>query len=126
MELGERWGEVTQRLFKTAYNESAIYERNRERLFEIRDMKLRRLIHVHFLSETVPLMALLDKFQEISALEKEIASAGNIDPSRAADMQARMEVLKESREASLRGVQDEHAETESICQRLESLAGVTF
>ena len=40
MEIGDRWGDVTVRLFRTALNEAGIYERNRERMFEIEVVKL--------------------------------------------------------------------------------------
>ncbi|MEL7541195.1 MAG: hypothetical protein AAGJ51_09860, partial [Pseudomonadota bacterium] len=80
MDVGERWGDVTQRLFKTALDEAAIYERNRERLFEIRDMELRRIIHVHFLTEIVPLTALIDIFNDINGLETELQIGGFSTP----------------------------------------------
>ncbi|MEL7033236.1 MAG: hypothetical protein AAGL97_12465 [Pseudomonadota bacterium] len=126
LEIGERWGDVSRRLFQTALNEAAIYERNRERLFEIRDMELRKLIHKHFLTEMVPLTALIDNSRDIATLEKDLQSGNYVSDDQRETMLADLEDLKERREAALVSVRDEHAETEAICRRLEPLADVTF
>lgn len=126
LDLGERWGDVSQRLFKTALDEAAIYERNRERLFEIRDMTLRREIHVHFLTEIVPLTALIDICNDINALEKELQVGGFSSADHQALLEQELVELKESREATLDSVRDEHAETEAICRQLEPIAQVSF
>ncbi|MEO1553221.1 MAG: hypothetical protein AAFR82_04755 [Pseudomonadota bacterium] len=124
--IGERWGDVSRRLFQTALNEAAIYERNRERLFEIRDMELRRVIHKHFLTEMVPLTALLDNCRDIAILEKDLRSENYVSPEQRETMMAELESLQEAREAALNSVRDEHAQTEAICRRLEPIADVTF
>lgn len=126
MDFGERWGDVTQRLFKTALDEAAIYERNRERLFEIRDMELRRIIHVHFLTEIVPLTALIDIFNDINGLEKELQIGGFSTPEHQKLLEQELADLKDSRERTLDGILNEHAKTEAICTQLEPIAGVSF
>lgn len=126
LNIGDRWGDVSRRLFETALNEAAIYERNRERLFEIRDMELRRVIHKHFLTEMVPLNALIDNSKDIASLEKELQSENYVSQEQRDTMLAELESLRDAREAALVSVRNEHAETEAICKRLEPLAGVTF
>ena len=126
LDIGDRWGDVSRRLFETALNEAAIYERNRERLFEIRDMELRRVIHKHFLTEMVPLNALIDNSRDIASLEKDLQSQNYVSEEQRDTMIAELESLRDAREAALASVRDEHAETEAICKRLEPLAGVTF
>ncbi len=126
MDMGERWGDVTQRLFRTALNEAAIYERNRERLFEMRDMELRRIIHVHFLTEMVPLVALTETNAEISEIEKELKHAEVLTAAKQDALLEDLERLREAREGALNAIQAEHAKTEAICRRMEPLAGVTF
>ncbi len=124
LELGERWGNVSKRLFRTALNETAIYERNRERLFEIRNIELRRDIHRHFLNETVPLVALLEYWDEVDALEKELKTNDALSPARRQNIKSEIESWATSRESALSGVKERHAETEAICMRLEPLAGL--
>lgn len=126
MAIGERWGDVTLRLFRTALNEAAIYERNRERLFELRDMQLRQDIHVHFLTEMVPLVALNENSREIAELEKELKHAEALSEDKRATIEEDLETLRTTREGALNAVMAEHANTEAICKRLEPLAGVTF
>lgn len=126
MELGERWGDVTLRLFRTALNEAAIYERNRERLFELRDMDLRTDIHVHFLTEMVPLVALNEDSREIAAIEKELKHAEALSDMKRSILEEELERKRETREGALDAIIAEHAKTEAICKRLESLAGVMF
>ena len=126
MEIGERWGDVTLRLFRTALNEAAIYERNRERLFELRDMQLRQDLHIHFLTELVPLVALNEASLEIAALEKELKLADALSEASQATIEDELEALRSTREGALDAILAEHAKTEAICKRLEPLAGVTF
>lgn len=126
LEIGERWGDVSQRMFRTAFNEAAIYERNRERLFEIRDMDLRRVIHVHFLTEMVPLVALIEQCRDIAALEKDLKHPEILSDLRVDTMTAELDRLKVAREGALTAVKNEHAKTEEICRKLEPLAEVKF
>ncbi len=126
LEVGERWGDVTQRMFRTAFNEAAIYERNRERLFEIRDMGLRRVIHVHFLTEMVPLVALIEQCRDIAALEKDLKHPEMFSDLQVDAMTTELERLKIAREGALNAVKEEHAKTEDICKQLEPMARVKF
>nr|WP_070960066.1 hypothetical protein [Hyphomonas sp. Mor2] len=126
MEIGERWGDVTLRLFRTALNEAAIYERNRERLFELRDMALRADIHVHFLTEMVPLVALTEDSREIAELEKELRHADALSVMQRATLEEELVARRETREGAVDAIRAEHAKTEAICKRLEPIAGVTF
>ncbi len=126
MEIGDRWGDVTVRLFRTALNEAAIYERNRERLFELRDMDLRRDIHVHFLTEMVPLVALNEDSREIAEIEKELKHAEGMSEMKLAILEEELQAKQQTREIALTTIRAEHAKTEAICKRLEPLAGVIF
>ena len=126
MAVGDRWGDVTVRLFRTALNEAAIYERNRERLFELRDMQLRQDIHTHFLTEMVPLVALTEDSREIAELEKQLKHGEGLSASQRETLEDDLEALLETREGALNAIVAEHAKTEAICKRLEPMAGVTF
>ncbi|MEP1143918.1 MAG: hypothetical protein ABJH52_09370 [Henriciella sp.] len=126
IERGERWGNVSLRLFKTALNETAVYERNRERLFEVGDFELRQVIHSHFLIETIPLAALIEHWEEIKALEKEISDSEQLSETRRNNLNAELEALTEARQAALDSIREAHAKTEAICETLEPFAGMKF
>ena len=126
LEIGEQWGSVSKRLFRTALDETAVYERNRERLFDIRDIPLRRAIHLHFLEETVPLVALVETWNEIDEIEKELSSTDRLNSTRQQFLESELTRLHTSRSGALETVKHKHAETDKICKLLEPIAGLTF
>ncbi len=124
--IGDRWGNVTMRLFQTAIKEANVYERNRERLFDIGDMGLRGRIHTHFLTEMFPIEALIESSQDIEKL-KDIQNGGaKLSKSQKAANAVRITELSEAREVGLEALLREHAKTDDICTSLEKLAGVKF
>jgi len=126
LEIGEEWGAVLKRLFRTALDETAVYERNRERLFDIRDIPLRRAIHLHFLEETVPLVALVETWDEIDEIEKELTASDHLSEARRQYLEAQLEKLRDGRAGALQTTKNKHAETEQICELLEPISGVSF
>ena len=126
MDIGEVWGSVSKRVFRTARDETAVYERNRERLFDIRDIPLRRAVHLHFLEETVPLVALVEAWDEIDEIEKELTASDHLSPVRRKFLETELEKLKVSRAGALETTKKKHAETDLICDLLEPISGVSF
>ena len=126
LEIGEEWGAVSKRLFRTALDETAVYERNRERLFDIRDIPLRRAIHLHFLEETVPLVALVETWDEIDEIEKELSIPDHLSQARRQFLENELVKLREARAGALETTKFKHAETEKICELLEPVSGVSF
>ncbi len=124
--IGDKWGNVTIRLFKTAMKEATVYERNRERLFDIRDMQLRSRIHSHFLTETFPIEAMIENTQEIASLRQTLDS--DIKPSKKQTTiaNARIAELEAARDTGLAALAREHARTTEICSQLEKIAKIKF
>ena len=116
--IGDPWGTLTVRLYKTALKEAAVYERNRERLFDLQDMGLRSRIHRHFLTETFPIEALIENSEEIAAIK-----AGKKQSK--AD-KAALDELRAARVTGLNALRQEHAKTQELCRELEKIAGVSF
>ncbi|MEX0644132.1 MAG: hypothetical protein WD076_02405 [Parvularculaceae bacterium] len=123
--IGDPWGSVTRRMFKTALREADVYQRNRERLFDIRDMDLRSRIHAHFISEMFPLEALVEYCEEICAIEDELGSEG-LARNRAEKLVLRQAGLIDIRHRSLAVLVDEVEKTHEICTGLQQLGGVDF
>ncbi len=119
--IGDEWGSVTQRLFRTAMREAGVYERNRERLFDLRNAELRSRIHTHFLSETFPIDAVLTSCEQIEELSNETQET---PPS--GRLKTRLEKLRLVRQRSLETLRREHAKTHEICAELEKIGGVKF
>lgn len=124
--VGDRWGAITRRLFRAALNEAKVYERNRERLFEIQDMDLRFRIHEHFLRKFVSMIAVLEYCDEVAAIENTIAHESHLPEDRRQRLQVELSAYNTAREAALSAVLDEHAKTRSVTLELEKLAKVRF
>ena len=126
LKYGDRFGSVSKRLFRTASEETSVYERNRERMFDIHDIELRRLIHTHFLEETVPLVAMLEYWDEVDAVEKELAEDDEMSEARRVAKLNELEQLKDRREVALQSVVEQRKQTKMICDLLEPIADLKF
>ncbi len=124
--IGEKWGGVSLRLFKTALKEAEVYERNRERLFDILDMDLRSRIHSHFLTETFPIEALIESSVEINSIEDVLGREHKPAKKEAEKLQKQLQKLMEAREIGLTALKREHAKTDGLCKEMEKLAKVKF
>lgn len=125
-DIGDKWGGVSIRLFKTALKEAEVYERNRERLFDILDMDLRGRIHSHFLTETFPIEALIESSEDIASIENTLG--GGVKPSKkeADKLNVQLAKLFEAREVGLTALKREHAKTDDLCRDMEKIAKVKF
>jgi type II secretory pathway pseudopilin PulG len=124
--IGDKWGSVSKRMFRMALREAGVYERNRERLFDIRDMGLRTRIHTHFLVETFPIEAIIEYCDEIEHINDHLNADEPPTPKRAAKMKERLNEIMTSLEQARLSLQNEHAKTEALCAELEKIADVKF
>jgi len=124
--FGDPWGPVTMRLFRTAMREAEVYDRNRERLFDIQDMELRNRIHVHVISEIFPLEAIIEGSDRIAAITERLDEDQAISNEKRAKLHERLAVWINSRKTGLEFIANERTKTPDICKGLERLAGVQF
>ncbi len=123
--IGDPWGVVTRRMFRTALREAQIYERNRERLFDVRDTALRTRIHSHFLSEIFPLEQILDNSDEIAIMEK-LLGDDELAPARADRLRGLIETEMRLRNTALSALVREQQKTQDVCDGLAKLACIDF
>jgi len=121
--FGDPWGPVTRRMFKAALHEAELYERNRERLFDIRDIDVRKAVHAHFLNKMFPLEMVVETSDEIIAMERELLEDSTSAARREDIAQCKVD-LSGARGAALRAVEAEISHAGEYCARLERLAGV--
>ena len=124
--VGDRWGSIRVRLFQTVLNEIAVYDRNRERLFDIRDMALRSRIHVHILTEAVPLRTIVENAEEMADVERTLADRPDLPADIADKLRRGIADIRGNMDAALETVQREQRQTPGICKALERLARVKF
>ncbi|MCB2097958.1 MAG: hypothetical protein AB7F91_15010 [Parvularculaceae bacterium] len=124
--FGDPWGPVTMRLFRTAMREAEVYDRNRERLFDIQDVELRSRIHVHVISEIFPLEAIIEGSEHIASLTEALDDRGSLSSERRQKLEDRLGVWLNSRRTAIEFILDERAKTPELCTKLEKLAQIDF
>lgn len=124
--IGDPWGPVTQRMFRMAQREAGVYERNRERLFDINDMSLRARIHQHFLTEYFPIEAIVDNSAAIDELRRAIENEHVADADRRRREEARLAEQALMRQRALDLLTHEREKTRAICADLERIAKASF
>jgi hypothetical protein len=123
--FGDPWGRVTRRIFKTALHEAELYERNRERLFDIRDVDTRKAVHVHFLNKMFPLETMVEASEDLLAMDRELLE-DSTSAARRADILTCKSDLANARETALRALVAEISRTDKYCERLEKIARVAI
>lgn len=124
--VGDPWGPVTQRMFRMAQREAGVYERNRERLFDIDDMDLRARIHQHFLTEYFPIEAIVENSASIDDLRRGIDDDARIDEGRRAREESRLAQMTQMRQRAAELLAHEREKTRVICADLERIAKARF
>ena len=124
--IGDRWGGYSQALFQTASQEAAVYERNRERLLDVGDMKLRFAIHRNMLRTISPLANVIEHTKHIEHLETKLEEEDIMSESARNALRERIARLDAFREGSLASAQSQRTKASDILARLEALAGVKF
>lgn len=119
---GDPYGAITMRMLRSARREIDIYERNRERLFDLGDGALRARIHTHMVRLSMPLDNIFAATQEL-AEARLAASAPNADPAKSAAIVARIE---EHRDSEFDYLIVMAAKLTSIITQLEPLARHSF
>jgi len=124
--FGDPWGPVTMRLFRTAMREAEVYDRNRERLFDIQDVELRSKIHVHVISEIFPLEAIIEGTEQVASITEALDDRGSISNERREKLEERLGVWLNSRRTAIEFILDERKKTPELCTHLEKLACIKF
>lgn len=124
--FGDPWGPVTQRLFRTAMREADVYERNRERLFDIQDVALRTRIHTHVISEIFPLEGMLEGCDRIAAISDTLESMADLSDARRGLLDRRLAEFSNLRDRSLDFIRHEQIGTADLCVALQRLAEIDF
>ena len=125
--IGEPWGPVTTRLFRTSLREAQVYERNRERLFDIRDMGLRTRIHTHMVRKSFPIDAIVEYAADLDAIDNAIIEGtAPVGTERRERLDARAERVRDALGAAFEAVSREIKDTDRLCTDLENIARVSF
>lgn len=119
--IGDPFGPITVRLLRSAKRELDIYDRNREKLYDIRDAKLRAGVHTLVLRINTPLEGVFDAHEEIARMETQ-ARSPKIAAEHREEILARIERLKVNRTGSYEAIVENSAELKNIIEQLEPYA----
>src|SRR5262245_54276896 len=70
--IGDPYGPVTMRLLRMVRRELDVYDRNRERLFELRDPAIRARIHITLLRTMMGVEGALEAAADVTRIEEEL------------------------------------------------------
>lgn len=124
--IGEPYGPVTMRLLKMVRRELDIYDRNRERLFELNDPSLRARIHTVLLRATMGLEGAVEAAQETMRLETELKTNLDLNPAQREHLQARLADQCSRRDGGFNFLIEGSKQALKLTKELEPIAGVKF
>jgi len=122
---GEPFGPITLRMLRSAKREIDIYDRNRETLYDLHDIKLRARIHTLILRINTPLEGVFDANDEIRIVETQLKSP-DFPPVHREEAEARLVRLKLSREAGYEFTMETAQKIQATVRELEPLARHSF
>ncbi len=123
--IGDPYGPITLRLFRSAMGEVEIYNRNRETLYDLRDSALRARVHTLMLRVGMSVDGIFDATGTIAGLGKELENPNLTDGERA-KIEARRHALEQSRQSGYEFVEENAALLHSIIKQLEPIARFSF
>ena len=124
--IGDPFGPVTMRLLRMVRRELDVYDRNRERLFELKDPIMRAHIHRTLLRTMMGVEGTIESANEAAKLEDEILSSPDMAPQRLEVLTRRMEDQKERRNLSFDFLNEMSQSAVDLAKKLEPIARVDF
>lgn len=124
--IGDPFGPVTMRLLRTVRREIDVYDRNRERLFEIPDPALRARIHMVLLRATMGVEGAIEAATEANAIESELKLNPSMGKDQRCHLEARLADQKNRREGGFEFLVESAAQARDLTKELEPIAGVDF
>ena len=119
---GDPYGPVTLRMLRSARRELDVYERNRERLFDLRNGALRARIHTVVLRLAMPLDGIFDATRELAELDARQGAAGTAQ----LPLTAQRSMLEDRRDSAFDFLIETAPQLGPVVTELEPLARHSF
>jgi hypothetical protein len=124
-DIGEPYGSFTMRLLRAVRREAETYERNRESLYDLRDVRTRAQIHTVMVKTMLSLEGVFDATERIDADSISSRQAG-LDPTSRAEIEARLASAHEERDRAFVALADAATGVGTILEVLRPLAKQDF
>lgn len=124
--IGDPFGPVTMRILRTIRRELDIYERNRERLFEIGSPSLRARIHTTLLRATMGIEGALESAAEAADIQAEFQSSPEMTASRREHLDGKLAHRLRLRDGGFDFLVEASEQALKLAKELEPIARVDF
>ncbi len=124
-QIGDPYGPITMRMFRSAQREIDIYNRNRETLYDLSHTELRARLHTLILRITMSIEGVSDTTATIATLEPQL-EAPDLRAEDRARIEARIAALKESRESAYAFIGENAVQLKAVIKELEPIARFSY
>jgi hypothetical protein len=123
--IGDPFGQITMRMFRSALGEVEIYNRNRETLYDLRHTELRARIHTLILRISMSIDGIFDTTSTLATLEPQLES-GALAAAERAKIEGRIAALRENRQGACEFVQESSVLLKAAIKELEPIANFSY
>ncbi|MEJ1969047.1 MAG: hypothetical protein WDN03_10525 [Rhizomicrobium sp.] len=123
--VGDPYGPVTLRMFRSAIGEVDIYNRNREKLYDLSHATLRAQIHTLILRVSMSIDGIFDFTNTIAGIAAQLEAPG-MPPEERERLEVRVATLKQSRQVSYDFVLENAEQLRAVVKELEPIAHFSF
>ncbi len=124
--IGDPYGPVTMRLLRMIRRELDVYDRNRERLFELRDPAMRARIHTTLLRTMMGVEGALESAAEAADLQTELQTNPDMPEARREHLEARLAERLRLRDGGFDFLVEASEQAGRLTKELEPIARVDF
>jgi hypothetical protein len=124
--IGDPYGPVTMRLLRMIRRELDVYDRNRERLFELRDPAIRARIHITLLRTMMGVEGALEAAGECTQIEAELKMNPGMDGAAREHLEARLIDQRTRRDGGFDFLLEASQQASRLTKELEPIARVDF
>lgn len=124
--IGDPFGPVTMRILRTIRRELDIYDRNRERLFELSDPALRARIHTILLRTTMGVEGALESATEAAEIQTEFQTTPDMTVTRREHLEAKLAQRLRLRDGGFEFLIEASEQAAKLAKELEPIARVDF
>jgi hypothetical protein len=123
--IGDPYGPITLRLFRSAVAEVAIYHRNRETLYDLSHSGLRARIHTLVLRISMSIDGVFDTTATIAPLREQLDDE-TLPAGEREKLAARVAALEEARKSAYEFVMENAEQMKGVIRELEPIAKFSF
>lgn len=124
--IGDPYGPVTMRLLRMVRRELDVYDRNRERLFELKDPTMRARIHTVLMRAIMGVEGTIEAAQDCIEIAQDLASNPDMPKARHDVLEKKLAEQNVRRDLSFEFLDEMSVQAVDLARKLEPIARVDF